>query len=300
MQGAIDWLPFFMMQRATALPYRGRFAPTPSGPLHFGSLVAALGSYLDARAHNGVWLVRIEDVDRPRCKPEAAKQILTALEQFGLHWDESVIYQSHRFDCYQTYLQQLSEHQLTYLCTCTRKQIKAAGGHNNQQCRQHHVDNVAETAAVRFVNRSVIRAFDDRRLGRVVIPAEEAEQDFILYRRDRLPAYQLAVVIDDIEQRVTDVVRGADLLHATGWQQALYHALGYARPHYMHLPLVLDEHGNKLSKQNHAMPLNAENAVPLLIDAMAFLHLPVIPALRSASVDELLQWGIHQWQQRLI
>lgn len=288
-----------MIQIATNQPYRGRFAPTPSGPLHFGSLVAALGSYLDARAHNGRWLVRIEDVDLPRCRQGADQQILHTLELFGLDWDESVIWQSQRFSYYQEVLAGLAEQQQSYHCHCTRKQIKAAGGHDNLHCRHAITPESLQPPAIRFINSAPITEFQDRRLGKVQLPLNEAGQDFILFRRDQLPAYQLAVVVDDIEQQITQVVRGSDLLHATGWQQALYRSLGQPPPEYLHLPLVLDEHGNKLSKQNHAKPLNAENAQPLLREALHFLGLPLLPELQSASVEELLNWGIKQWRQQL-
>jgi len=287
------------MQQATCSDYLGRFAPTPSGPLHFGSLVAALGSYLDARAHQGRWLVRIEDVDLPRCKPGADTLILETLERFGLHWDESVIWQSQRFELYRETLQQLSQQQLTYPCQCSRKQIKAVGGHQDASCRQSPA-SANDASAVRFVNHHPVTGFIDRAQGKIRIPAEQAQQDFILYRRDQLPAYQLAVVVDDIAQGVNQVVRGTDLLHATSWQLSLYAALNASPPAYLHLPLVLDQHGNKLSKQNHAAPLISESVVPQLHAAMNFLGLPVSRAQLDATRDQLLDWGIQAWRTQLV
>lgn len=253
---------------ATGLPYCGRFAPTPSGPLHFGSLVAAVASYLDAQAHAGRWLVRIEDVDKPRAVAGAADTILTQLDQHGLHWDGEVWYQSERDSAYQDALDQLHAQGLTYYCTCTRKQIKARGAHYTGYCRDRQ--RPADGSALRFRNDSPTSQFNDRLQGDVRLEPLFAREDFLLFRRDQLYTYQLAVVVDDHTQGVTDIVRGADLLTATSWQLALWRQLSNREPRFAHVPLALDPSGRKLSKQNHAPALQANNVPQQLGAAFNF------------------------------
>lgn len=275
--------------------YRGRFAPSPSGPLHFGSLLAALGSYLDARAHGGVWLVRIEDIDPPREMPGADALILRQLETFGLHSDDEILYQSTRLPAYEAKLDQLRHEGAAYHCACTRKRIKSIGGHYDNHCRP--LDLPAEGSAVRFAHQRPIPSFADLRLGQVELKPPWDQEDFIVQRRDGLVAYQLAVVMDDIEQGITHVVRGSDLLETTGWQLALYRHWNHPPPAYLHLPLALDANGHKLSKQNHAPALNTNEPQAELFRALTGLNLKPPAALDRAPVPELLAWAVTRWRR---
>ena len=247
--------------------YRGRFAPSPSGPLHFGSLVAALASYLDAKSNKGVWLVRIEDIDTPRVVSGSDTEILTALEKFGLHWDESIEYQSQRHDLYQSTLNSL--HCELYACKCSRKTIKQSGGFYLGHCR--HLGLSVSEHAIRLTQNHPIFQFNDLIQGSIHIPKAIANEDYIVKRRDGLFAYQLVVVVDDIDQGITRVVRGADLIEPTARQISLFKRLGYQLPEYAHVPLAVSTPGAKLSKQNHAPAINVDNPVPELIRALKFL-----------------------------
>ena len=278
---------------AAALPYRGRFAPTPSGPLHLGSLVAALASYLDARAHHGDWLVRIEDIDEPRSVPGAAEVILEQLHDHGLLWQSEVIYQSQRKARYQQVIEHLQEANLTYLCNCTRQQIKARGPHYQGYCRERQL--APGKHAVRFRNNATINSFSDRLLGLLAVDAEAAAEDFLLFRRDGLFTYQLAVVVDDIDQHITDIVRGADLIEATPWQLLLWQQLSERQPAFAHVPLVTDAKGRKLSKQNHAPALSAQRVVEQLQQACSYLQLPLHGA---KTRGDILQQATVAWQRR--
>ena len=229
--------------------YIGRFAPSPSGPLHFGSLVAALGSYFQAKSNQGKWLVRMEDLDPPREMAGAADLILKTLEAYHLFWDGEVVYQSQRHDMYQAQIDQWVADKQAYYCQCTRKQIKALGGFYNGHCRDAGLIDSGEQA-VRLRMDFPVESFDDVRHGTIQIPKALAEEDFIIKRRDGLFAYNLAVVLDDIEQGVTEVVRGADLIEPTGRQISLYKTLKQKTVSYLHLPLATDDLGNKLSKQH--------------------------------------------------
>ncbi|WP_258241055.1 tRNA glutamyl-Q(34) synthetase GluQRS [Pseudidiomarina homiensis] len=281
---------------ASALPYCGRFAPTPSGPLHFGSLIAAVASYLDAKAHQGKWLVRIEDVDKPRAVAGADTIILKQLETFGLHWDGEVLYQSRRDAAYGAALRQLQERKLCYYCTCTRKQIKTRGPYYTGYCRTKN--RSADNAAIRFCNDQPVTQFIDRWQDEVVIEPAFAAEDFVLYRRDQLYTYQLAVVVDDIEQGITDLVRGADLLTPTAWQLTLWQQLSTRRPRLMHVPLALDASGRKLSKQNHAPALASNEIRRQLQEAMQFLGITDIDA--GNSVAQMLQQATDVWAAKYL
>ncbi|PHR63658.1 MAG: tRNA glutamyl-Q(34) synthetase GluQRS [Idiomarina sp.] len=278
---------------AASLPYCGRFAPTPSGPLHFGSLIAALASYLDARAHAGKWLVRIEDVDTPRAVEGADQVILEQLKRHELHWDGDIWYQSERTDAYQVALEYLQHRHLTYRCECSRKQIKALGPYYTGICRNKNIDST--DSAIRFRNDDPILSFEDGWQGHVTIDPNFASEDFVLFRRDGLFTYQLAVVVDDIEQGVTDIVRGEDLLTATSWQLNLWRYFTDRVPRFKHVPLALDEHGRKLSKQNHAPALNNDDAKAQLQAALVFLGLTPSHKL---TVPQLLAEAVTQWQAR--
>ncbi|WP_139685617.1 tRNA glutamyl-Q(34) synthetase GluQRS [Vibrio tasmaniensis] len=274
--------------------YIGRFAPSPSGPLHFGSLVAALGSYFQAKSNQGQWLVRMEDLDPPREMAGAADLILKTLEAYHLYWDGEVVYQSQRHDLYQAQINQWVTDNQAYYCQCTRKQIKSLGGFYSGHCRDKGLVDSGEQA-VRLCMDFPIESFDDIRHGTIQIPKVLAEEDFIIKRRDGLFAYNLAVVLDDIEQGVTEVVRGADLIEPTGRQISLYKTLKQKNVSYLHLPLATDGLGNKLSKQNHATAIDLDNPKPTLINAMRFLGFNIPNALCEASMDEVLLWGCQQW-----
>ncbi|WP_342322175.1 tRNA glutamyl-Q(34) synthetase GluQRS [Kosakonia sp. BYX6] len=273
--------------------YIGRFAPSPSGELHFGSLIAALGSYLQARAQQGVWLVRIEDIDPPREVPGAANTILRQLEHYGLQWDGDVLWQSQRHNAYREVLETLQREGLSYFCTCTRARIQSVGGIYDGHCRLLY--NGPQNAAVRLLQRQPVLEFQDRLLGRIVADEKLAREDFIIHRRDGLFAYNLAVVVDDNYQGVTEIVRGADLIEPTVRQISLYQQLGWTVPGYIHLPLALNEQGNKLSKQNHAPALPAGDPRPILIRALQFLNQDVTKEWQDLRIDALLEKAAANW-----
>lgn len=272
--------------------YIGRFAPSPSGPLHFGSLVAALGSYLQARKSNGKWLLRIEDIDPPREISGASAQILQTLEQHHLFWDDVPIYQSQRSALYQEKINYLQIGGLTFYCRCTRAQL--AKLHSNEMCTCADKTKPVANAAVRFRNGRGIRSFYD--LVQQQVDNTTSEAQFAIKRKDGLFAYQLAVVVDDIAQGITEVVRGADLLHATFYQLALYQAFGIEAPRFAHLPVVLNVDGTKLSKQNHALAIDDKKVNQNLFDAMCFLGMSPIEALKTATPNEMLNWATNAWE----
>ena len=273
--------------------YIGRFAPSPSGELHFGSLIAALGSYLQARAQHGIWWVRIEDIDPPREVPGAADTILRQLEHYGLHWDGEVLWQSQRHDAYREALAWLQEQDLSYYCTCTRARIQSIGGIYDGHCRT--LRHGPEHAAVRIKQRHPVMQFNDRLRGEIQANPQLAREDFVIHRRDGLFAYNLAVVVDDHFQGVTEIVRGADLIEPTVRQISLYQQFGWPVPDYIHLPLALNEHGAKLSKQNHAPALPQGDPRPVLIDALRFLGQDIAIPWQALSVEELLQTAVQNW-----
>ena len=277
--------------------YRGRFAPTPSGPLHLGSLVAALGSYLDARAVQGEWLVRIEDIDPPRCPPGAADTILHQLEAFGLDWDGEVCWQHQRDEAYAQALEKLKAQGLAYPCSCSRKKWRDHAIYPGW-CR-NGVQAPGQPVAWRLRSDLGQRpvSWQDRLFGsQTHDPAEYG--DVVLQRKDGLWAYQLAVVVDDAQQDITDVVRGIDLLDNTPWQCQLQVALGYPQPRYLHLPLVMTREGQKLSKQNLA-PALADTPTAIrqqLFEALQLLDQSPPAELANATVSEQLDWAIEHWQ----
>lgn len=287
---------------ATGGAYRGRFAPSPTGPLHFGSLIAAVASFLDARAHGGEWLVRMEDVDTPRNVPGAADDILRTLAEFGFEWDGPVVHQSQRLGAYEEVLEGLKSVGLVYPCACSRKDIAAlttrqavdGGLVYPGRCRSGLL--LGETARawrLRVDDREM--AFDDRLQGRQVQHLADDVGDFVLRRADGLFAYQLAVVVDDHFQEITDVVRGADLLASTPRQIWLQRCLGYATPRYAHLPVATNPAGEKWSKQTLAPALPAAQAASEIVRALAFLGQPVMPELAGASVREVWAWALANW-----
>lgn len=273
--------------------YIGRFAPSPSGELHFGSLIAALGSYLQARARQGIWRVRIEDIDPPREVPGAAETILRQLEHYGLHWDGEVLWQSQRHDAYRERLAWLHDQGLSYYCTCTRARIQSVGGVYDGHCRTLH--HGPQNAAVRVMQQHPVTHFTDRLQGELHADPRLADEDFIIHRRDGLFAYNLAVVVDDHFQGVNEIVRGADLIEPTVRQISLYQLFGWPVPGYIHLPLVVNEKGMKLSKQNHAPALPTGDPRPVLINALQFLNQDVTHEWQDLRTEELLEKAVAQW-----
>ena len=284
--------------------YVGRFAPSPTGPLHFGSLVAAIASWLDARAAGGRWLVRIEDVDEPRTIPGAIDEILRALEALGLEHDGEILRQSARTELYADALERLRRGGHVYRCRCSRREIADSALRGPEgpiypgTCRG---DRAAYRAlpvapaldcAVRFAIEDGRIAFDDRVQGHVVQEVAADIGDFVLRRRDGLFAYQLAVVVDDAAQRVTDVVRGADLLGSTGRQVLLQRALGFATPRYLHFPVVVDASGEKLSKQTRARPIDVREGPRLITQALRFLGQA---AVEKDDPARMLEQASAQW-----
>lgn len=274
--------------------YRGRFAPSPSGLLHFGSLVAALGSYLQAKSMHGKWLVRIEDIDKPREMPGADQAILTTLDAYGLHWDEQVLYQSQQASHYYDVLSYLSNQGKSYYCQCTRAQIKKSGGIYSGTCKTLKLE--AQGCATRLINAFPFAEFTDAIQGKVIVDNAQASEDFIIHRRDGLFAYQLAVVIDDAIQGITEVVRGCDLLEPTARQLTLFNTLKLTAPDYVHLPLAVTDKGYKLSKQNAAPAINNKKPQPALIQALQFLGQNPVNDLEFESVETIINWAIEHWQ----
>lgn len=278
--------------------YVGRFAPSPTGELHLGSLVAALGSYLDARHNNGRWLVRMEDLDRSRTLPGCSDRILRTLELFGLLWDGEVEYQSRRSERYASALETLKSRNLTFECSCSRRQLSSTGGTGYPgTCRSGPARPGPTATRLRVPDGSV--QFTDELQG----PCEfelRALGDPVVRRRDGVASYQLAVVVDDAQQGVTHVVRGADLLDSTAWQITLQRALGLATPRYAHLPLILEPQRGKLAKSRHSLAIAAAPPTPQLIAALQLLQHPPPAEAAHASIRELLAWATNSWQpQRL-
>ncbi|GAB1258961.1 tRNA glutamyl-Q(34) synthetase GluQRS [Aurantivibrio plasticivorans] len=289
---------------ANITPYVGRFAPSPSGPLHFGSLVSALASYLDARHHQGQWLLRVEDLDPPREVAGSADAIVKSLETHKLHWDGEILWQSQRQDAYREALTLLSDMGVTFPCRCTRKAIAALGGIYPGTCRTPDTPiRQDEPVAWRLlshdfpasVQASHIQIYDDLVFGPQQQDVAAEMGDFIIKRKDGLYAYQLAVVVDDIYQGITHVIRGSDLLESTGPQKLLFQLLGATAPRFGHCPVALNALGQKLSKQHHASPLNDAQPSENLWQALSFLRQMPPTTLRGAEPSELLSWAIHNW-----
>lgn len=273
--------------------YIGRFAPSPTGELHFGSLVSALASYLDARAHRGKWLVRMEDIDPPRAQPDADRQILLALEAHALHWDDSVLFQSTRTSAYQEAIDFLLDGDLAYYCSCSRLQLKGypiyPGFCNNKSL------NAETEAAIRIRVKPETISFDDRIQGRQCEQMAEQVGDFVVLRKDGLFAYQLAVAIDDAYQKITHVIRGYDLLDSTSRQIYIQQTLDLNSPGYCHVPVLVNKDGQKLSKQNQAQPLDLARCGNNLYRALQALNQQPPADLDNLSPREVLNWAIPNW-----
>ncbi|WP_233833138.1 tRNA glutamyl-Q(34) synthetase GluQRS [Paraburkholderia sp. ZP32-5] len=290
------------------MTYRGRFAPSPSGPLHFGSLVSALASWLDARAHRGAWLVRIEDIDGPRTVPGAAEDILATLERFGMHADEPPVWQSQRTARYQQALDQLQSARLVYPCGCTRKEIADSLLHAHARnttlaypgtCRAGLHGKPARAWRLRVPDGdAAVITFDDRWQGRQTQNLATEVGDFVLRRADDQWAYQLAVVVDDADADITHIVRGADLMDSTARQIYLQHCLGVATPRYLHVPVVTNEHGEKLSKQNGATALDSDKPLEALFAAARHLGLE-LGSETATSLEQFYGSATAAWAKRM-
>jgi glutamyl-Q tRNA(Asp) synthetase len=313
--------------------YRGRFAPSPTGPLHFGSLVAAVGSYLDAKHHSGIWLVRMEDLDTPRCVPGAAVDILRTLEAFGLHGDEPVIYQSQRTAAYEEALHKLQAIGALYPCCCTRKEIADSAlngiegpvypgtcrhgipagregrawrvrtdctplhpcrGKAGMGVEQHEITASTPSPTLPLQGGGSVE-FEDALQGQITQYLESEIGDFVVKRADGLFAYQLAVVVDDAFQGITHIVRGADLLDSTPRQIYLQRLLGLRIPQYLHLPVAVNESGEKLSKQTLAAPVDETHPVKTLLRVLDFLQQHPPAELLGCDVKVLLEWATANW-----
>lgn len=279
----------------------GRFAPSPTGPLHFGSLVAAVASYCDAKSQNGKWLLRIEDVDSTRTVVGAAQQILKILAAYGFEWDDTVLYQSQRSALYQYYFEQLLAQKRVYPCTCSRKEIADSSMHTGVDgkiysglCRAG-VAHAQRPQAWRMLTEQTEIGFYDRAKGYFQHNMAAEIGDFVLKRADGVFSYQLAVVVDDFEQGVTDVVRGADLLNSTTRQIYLQQHLGFVQPRYMHIPVVKNTAGEKLSKQTQAKALSEDEAHHALFQAFCFLGLCPPDSIKNSTPQRMLDWAIAHW-----
>lgn len=286
--------------------YVGRFAPSPTGLLHIGSLLTALASYADARANGGRWLVRMEDLDPPREMSGAADHILRTLEAFGFEWDGEVVYQSRRHDLYEAALAHLKEAGMVYPCYCSRKDWQTVAGLGadgfvyNGRCRQPHArpSENGKLPAWRVCVPDETIGFDDQVVGYYAQNLAHDIGDFVLLRADGFWAYQLAVVVDDAEQGVTHVVRGQDLLVSTPRQIFLQTTLGFNVPQYAHLPLLVNKSGQKWSKQTRAPALNWDQCEQLLRQVLTYLNLPAAP--EGCRPRDILDWAVAHWNMRRV
>ncbi|MGR9051412.1 MAG: tRNA glutamyl-Q(34) synthetase GluQRS [Gammaproteobacteria bacterium] len=281
--------------------YTGRFAPSPTGPLHAGSLFTALASFLDARNHDGRWLVRIDDIDEPRNVAGASNEILRTLENFGLHWDGEVYFQSRQLERYRDRLEFLKQVKLIYPCTCSRKTLAYSRTNKNRPdyypgyCKtQTFPQNAAHAVRIRVDNETV--GFEDFLHGRISEKPSERFGDFIIQRKDRIFSYQFTVVLDDDAQQVTHIVRGSDLLDSTARQLYLQRQMGLPPPVYMHVPLIVDRNGDKLSKQTLAKAVDRNHPRHVIYKMLELLRQAPPPELADCSLTEILDWGIRHWR----
>lgn len=302
-QGAPDWL------NSTALEvcpdrqpvYRGRFAPSPTGPLHLGSLFTALAGYLEARSRGGQWLLRIDDADPYRTQASAADKIQSSLEALGLFWDGPVYFQSRQADRYQDALSSLRAHGQIYACGCSRKDLAETARTIGPQiypgyCRHKYLTFIEGAHALRVVTENLPYGFDDRVQGHIEQDLSRTTGDFVLYRRDGAVAYHLATVLDDAEQNVNDVLRGFDLLDSTPGQIYLQHLLDLPEPGYAHIPILLDASGLKLSKQTSAAEADTRQPNRLLYRLLILLKQSPPAELQTAPAGEILDWATTHWR----
>ena len=276
-------------------PVIGRFAPSPSGDLHFGSLVSAVGSYLEAKSVAGTWLLRVEDIDPPREIPGSATRICNDLKRLGMEPDGPILYQSSRLAAYQRAMEQLLRDGLAYPCACSRKDLPATGIYPGT-CRKG-IPEGKHPRSIRFYVKTGVYAFTDKLQGRLSESPAELNGDFVIRRADGLFAYQLAVVVDDHFQGVTQVVRGADLLDSTLRQIILQKAMGFKSPEYMHLPVALSGDGKKLGKRFSADPVIHQDPAYAVSRALEFLGQKPPAGL---SLDNLWDWALTHWNSDLI
>ena len=275
--------------------YIGRFAPSPTGLLHIGSLIGALASYLDAKANQGQWLVRMEDLDPPREQPGAASAILQSLEDHGLTWDGVVLWQSQRHDAYRQVINDLLAANKAFYCTCSRSDLQGSNGIYQGRCRGCVTPPLDRDFALRLQVDNQVVAFNDAIQGRFSQQLERDVGDVVLQRKDSLFAYQLAVVVDDALQGITHIVRGSDLLDSTPRQIYLQRVLGYATPAYTHVPVINNKQGHKLSKQTFAAAIENGSASANLCAALAFLKQPLPPEDLCQKVTDIVQWAVGHW-----
>lgn len=282
------------------IPHRGRFAPSPTGPLHLGSLYTALASFLHARARNGEWFLRIDDVDSLRTVPSAADSIQRTLERYGLNWDGSVVFQSRNLEAYRHAIEQLAAKGLLYACTCSRRELAALHQEDPEHfaypglCRlkNHHR---AQAHALRIMVNNEPVTLVDQLQGRFQQDLASDIGDFIVRRRDGIYAYHLATVLDDARLEITEVVRGVDLLESTPRQIYLQRQLNLSTPDYLHAPLIVDAQGQKLSKQAGALPLGGDNPSRTLFSLLHLLNQNPPLELQTAPTAEILTWAIAAW-----
>ena len=293
-----------MTATLAARRYRGRFAPTPSGPLHLGSLLTALASFLAARHTGGAWLLRVDDLDGPRCRPEHADTILRQLEAHGLHWDETVRYQSRHEPDYEAAFERLLHAGHCYRCSCTRARLAASsrpgvdGPVYPGTCRDAGIDSPDTAWRLRLPPGSV--ELDDPLHGRLLRDLQQEVGDFVIRRADGRIGYQLASVVDEAAQGITDVVRGADLIGSSLRQVWLMQRLGQSPPAFLHIPVLLDAAGHKLSKQNHAAPIGNDTAAQNLIRGLTLLGQAPFAADWHGRIDDILARAIRDWDPALI
>ena len=289
----------------SSIPYRGRFAPTPSGPLHFGSLVAAVGSYLEAKSRDGQWRLRIDDLDAPRVAPGATDSILRCLDALGFEWDGAVIFQSARLPAYHAALHRLRRLDVLYPCACSRKEIAESslagveGAIYPGTCGGG-LPPGRPARALRLSVRDATVAFVDGLLGPQRRELEREAGDFIVYRADGVVAFHLASAVDESEMGITDVVRGADLLESSARQVYVLSLLGWPAPGYTHLPVAVDGNGEKLSKQTHAAPVDATRPVPVLCEVLRFLDQDVSIGLEHAPLVQFWRHAIEHWDLKRV
>ena len=283
------------MSEHTSTIYKGRFAPSPTGAVHFGTLLAAVGSYLQAKKNHGEWIIRMEDVDLTRKVEGADIDILHTLEAFGFEWQGEVLYQSKQNEHYENALQQLIEQSLVFPCLCTRKKLaQSSSDIYPGSCRQRPLPEENEHA-LRLIAHDIDITFYDAIMGRQSQNMAQQCGDFIIKRRDGLFAYQLAVVVDDAMQGITEIVRGADLLDSTPRQIYLQQLLGYHTPTYCHLPLAVDADGNKISKSEGAAKIDVKNREKQLCEVLKFLNQKPPSDLSDCSINDIWQWAIDNW-----
>ena len=282
-----------MTHGATALPYVGRFAPSPTGPLHAGSLLAAVASWLDAAHSSGEWLLRIEDIDSARSRDQWRESFRADLARFGLRPSREPCLQSQRLACYEQAIERLRAKHLLFRCACTRRELAAEGEPCClRDCRRRELDPRESALRVDLGALPAITV-QDRSLGPIAFDPR-LHRDVVIRRRDGIISYQLAVVVDDALQGVTDVVRGADLLPSTAWQIALQHALELPAVRYLHLPVLTEKDGSKLSKSRHAAPVSEAAVIPALLQALGCLRQD-LPTPETTQPDELLRRAALTW-----